>query len=259
MEETTTQPEVIENEINTGIVITGAYADKLRRTLFAQLSGYVRKGKEYAREIARASGEVNKLLYIAIVENLKSDKGDAVRIRIKYRYDPRINKLTWDYSTLRIEFFKRKPDDEVNSIVKKVIDTHLKEIMEQYARPEYVEETKPQTMVERIEAINLSEIIGKADPIGETSIGGVVFKLSNKSGVEIGIASVEPRGDSWIIDAVVIYSGKAYRVYGRTDKNRYIYLSNPDILVKDIVNYKPVPISSEDAQKLISGKMGEIT
>lgn len=256
MEETAPRPEVIENEINTGIIITGAYADKLRRTLFAQLRDYVRRSRECAREAARASGEINKLLYVAIVETLKSDKGDAVRIRVKYRFDPVNNKISWDYGSLRVEFFKRQPDNEVESVVRKVIETRLKEIVEQFGRPTRIEETKP---AEELVEIKLTDVLGSADPIGETSIGGLVFKLSSKSGEELGIASVEPRGEGWIVDAIIIHSGKAYRIYGRAHRDRRVYESNPDLLVKDIATYRLIPISTEDAEKLISGKMGEIT
>uniref|UniRef100_A0A7C4HE11 DUF2258 domain-containing protein n=1 Tax=Staphylothermus marinus TaxID=2280 RepID=A0A7C4HE11_STAMA len=262
MEETVREPEVIENEINTGIVITGAYADKLRRTLFAQLSKYIRKSKEHAREAARASGELNKLLYIIIVENLKSDKGDAVRIRIKYRFDPRVNRIDWDYDTLRIEFFKRQSDEEVNNIVKKTLETRLDEIKREFTpipREEAKAESSRETIVERVESINLYELIGSVVPIGETSIGGVVFKLSDRRGEELGIVSVEPGGDTLIIDAIVIYGGRAYRAYGRSNKDKNVYLSNPNELLKDLSNIKPLPITSEVAEKMISQKMGELT
>jgi len=40
----------IENELSTGLVIAGAYADKLRRTLFAQLRDLVKKNRDFARK-----------------------------------------------------------------------------------------------------------------------------------------------------------------------------------------------------------------
>ena len=275
----TSQSEIIENELNTGIVIAGAYADKLRRTLFAQLRDYVKQNKEFAREVARAAGEVNRILYIILVENLKSEKGDAVRIRIKYRFDPRQWKIMWDYSTLRVEFYKRQPDEQVNQVVKKVIEERLKEVMEQYAEAPSREEAekameealgreevkaeqevKPSETTQPIEKVEekLVDIIGSIDPIGETASEGVVFKIASKEGENIGIVSLEPRAGEWVIDAILVYGGKAYRIYTKASKDKQHYMENPSELVNELSKTKPVPISSEDAKKLIEGKVGEI-
>lgn len=115
------------NELNTGIVIAGAYASKIRRSLFAQLASAVRSSKEAAKEVARASAELNWILYRAIVESLKADKGDAVRVRVKYTYDPSKNRVEWDYSTLRVELFRRVPDSEVESKVREVLEKNVEE------------------------------------------------------------------------------------------------------------------------------------
>ncbi len=277
-QEETQTSEIIENELNTGLVIAGAYADKLRRTLFAQLRDYVKKNKEFAREVARAAGEVNRLLYIILVENLKSDKGDAVRIRIKYRFDPREMKIRWEYDTLRIEFFKRQPDEQVNEVAKKVIKEKLKEVMEQYAeapsreeaeeamrealetkeaKEEATEATETTQPIEKTEE-NIVDLIGSVDPIGETASEGVVFKVTSKEGENIGLISLEPRAGEWIIDAIIIHAGKAYRMYTKASKDKQTYMDNPSSLVEELSKSKPVPISSEDARKLIEGKMGEI-
>ncbi len=277
-QEETQTSEIIENELNTGLVIAGAYADKLRRTLFAQLRDYVKKNKEFAREVARAAGEVNRLLYIILVENLKSDKGDAVRIRIKYKFDPREMKIRWEYDTLRIEFFKRQPDEQVNEVAKKVIKEKLKEVMEQYAeapsreeaeeamrealetkeaKEEATEATETTQPIEKTEE-NIVDLIGSVDPIGETASEGVVFKVTSKEGENIGLISLEPRAGEWIIDAIIIHAGKAYRMYTKASKDKQTYMDNPSSLVEELSKSKPVPISSEDARKLIEGKMGEI-
>ena len=277
-QEETQTSEIIENELNTGLVIAGAYADKLRRTLFAQLRDYVKKNKEFAREVARAAGEVNRLLYIILVENLKSDKGDAVRIRIKYKFDPREMKIRWEYDTLRIEFFKRQPDEQVNEVAKKVIKEKLKEVMEQYAeapsreeaeeamrealetkeaKEEATEATETTQPIEKTEE-NIVDLIGSVDPIGETASEGVVFKVTSKEGENIGLISLEPRAGEWIIDAIIIHAGKAYRMYTKASKDKQTYMDNPSLLIEELSKSKPVPISSEDARKLIEGKMGEI-
>ncbi|OYT40902.1 MAG: hypothetical protein B6U89_00740 [Desulfurococcales archaeon ex4484_58] len=277
MSEEKTETGVVENELSTGLVIAGAYADKLRRTLFAQLRDYVKRDKEFAREVARASGEINRLLYIILVENLKCDKGDVVRIRAKYRLDPRDMRIKWDYDTLRVEYFKRHPDEEVNNIVRKVLKEKLDEVLEQYriapsreeaekmlrgeTKEEWGEEKTLEVMsatqpLERIDEIISS--IGSADPIGETSSGGVVFKLVSREGENIGIAALEPRGDSLIIDSVIIYKGKAYRIYGKAEKTRQEYVEKPELLINELNKYKPTPISEEDAKSIIQGKMEEI-
>ncbi|MEM1826060.1 MAG: DUF2258 domain-containing protein, partial [Desulfurococcaceae archaeon] len=81
----------------------------------------------------------------------------------------------------------------------------------------------------------------------------------DRRGEELGIVSVEPGGDTLIIDAIVIYGGRAYRAYGRSNKDKNVYLSNPNELLKDLSNIKPLPITSEVAEKMISQKMGELT
>jgi hypothetical protein len=210
--------EIIEKELSTGLVIAGAYANKLRRTLFAQLRDLVKQNKEFAREVARASGEINRLLYIILVENLKCDKGDVVRIRVKYRVDPREWRITWDYDTLRIEYFKRQPDEEVMKIAKKVLEEKLAEIQEQYreapsreeaekilrgevktpeeewgvVKEEKAEEktlevmgtTQPIAVEEKkvpVEKPFPETTVSIITPIGETLLGGAIFRLANEA------------------------------------------------------------------------------
>lgn len=268
--------EIVENELSTGLVIAGAYADKLRRTLFAQLKDYVKKDKELAKEVARASGEVNRLLYYIIVENLGSDKGDVVRIRVKYVFDPREKRIRWNYDTLRIEYFKRQPDEHVNEVIKNVIKEKLKEVMEQYAvtpsreeargeveevkteKEKEISEIETTQPIEEVSEENILQIIGSADPIGETVLGGVVFKIVSREGENIGIASLEPHAGEWVIDAIIIHSSKAYRAYVKTSKDKQTYMNNPSLIIEELKKSKLTPISSEDAKKLIEGKMGEI-
>ncbi len=124
---------IISNELNTGIVIAGAYASKVRRSLFAQLSNIVRSNKNASKEVARASAELNWVLYRAIVESLKADKGDAVRVRIKYTYDPAQNKLEWDYDSLRVELFRRVPDGEVEEKVRETVKRDAEEARKRFS------------------------------------------------------------------------------------------------------------------------------
>lgn len=92
--------------LNTGLIIAGAYADKARRVLMAQVKGQVNP-----QEAVRASAELNKVLYEVIVNGIKADKGDVVRVVIDYELNN--NQIKWNFETLRIELFKRVPDEEV--------------------------------------------------------------------------------------------------------------------------------------------------
>jgi len=102
--------------LSTGFIIAGAYADKVRKTLFAQLRDHVKRGEVSTQEVARAAAELNRVLYHILVERLKSDKGDVVRARVEY--DVKDGKVVWDYDTLQLEVFKRVPDEEVRRIVR---------------------------------------------------------------------------------------------------------------------------------------------
>lgn len=104
-------------QFNTGLVIAGAYADKVRRTLFAQLKDYVRKGEVTSQEVAKAIGELNMILYNIIVEEMKLDKGDVVRITLQYGIEN--GQIKWNYSSLRIEVFKKIPDENVQEAISK--------------------------------------------------------------------------------------------------------------------------------------------
>ncbi len=98
-------------QLSTGFVIAGAYADKLRKTLFAQLRDRVKAGEITGNEVARAAGEINRFVYEILVNKLKLDKGDVVRIRVEY--DVRDGQIVWHYDTLTIEAFRRIPEEEI--------------------------------------------------------------------------------------------------------------------------------------------------
>ena len=106
-------------QLSTGLIIAGAYADKIRKTLFAQLRDFIKRGEVAPQEIARASAELNRILYYIIVDKLKSDKGDVIRARIEY--EVKNGKIQWLYGTLRLEYFKRVADEEVSKVVESVV------------------------------------------------------------------------------------------------------------------------------------------
>ncbi|RLG02295.1 MAG: DUF2258 domain-containing protein [Thaumarchaeota archaeon] len=99
------------NEISTGLVIAGAYADKLRRTLFAQLSSKIKSKEISTTAVAKASRDLNMLLYNILVEKLAVKKGDVVRIRIGYTLED--GEIKWDYDSLNIEVYRRVGEEEV--------------------------------------------------------------------------------------------------------------------------------------------------
>jgi len=100
--------------LNTGLIIAGAYADKARRVLMAQV-----RGQADVQEVVRASAELNKLLFKVVVNELKAGKGDVVRIVVDYEVEG--GQIRWNLDTLRVELFKRVPDEEV----KKRVDAAL--------------------------------------------------------------------------------------------------------------------------------------
>jgi hypothetical protein len=97
--------------LRSGAVILGAYASKIRKTLFAQLKDKLKTGEISGQEVARAAGELNKTLYTLFVERLKLEKGDVVRISIDYEMEGQ--KINWKLDTIKIECFKRVPEEEI--------------------------------------------------------------------------------------------------------------------------------------------------
>ncbi len=266
-------------ELSTGLIIAGAYADKLRRTLFAQLRDMVRQDKEFAREVARASGEINRLLFIILVEKLKVDKGDVVRIRVQY--DVENGKIKWYYDTLRVEYFKRVSDEEVAKAVKEVLAEKLKEVQEQYAiapsreeaekilkgeKEEFkIEETKEimgktqplekeEIVEEKIE--NITSMVLEAAPIGETIEGGLLFELKGSNGENIGIASIESRAGTYVTEAIILpRAGEAYKAYIKLSKSLNEYREKPELLIEELKKAPITKISAEEAKEILREKM----
>lgn len=104
--------------LSTGLIIAGAYADKVRRVLFAQLRDAVKSGELTNQEVARAAALLNRVLFTILVEHMKTDKGDVIRARIDY--EVRDGEIHWLWDTLRLEVFRRVPQDEVDEIVRAV-------------------------------------------------------------------------------------------------------------------------------------------
>lgn len=106
--------------LNVGTIIAGAYADKVRRTLFAVTREYQSSGLK-SEDIAYAAATLNQLLYKIIVEKLKCDKGDVVRITIDF--DVKDGKIEWRYETLKLEWYVKKDQSLVDQAVKEVLES----------------------------------------------------------------------------------------------------------------------------------------
>ncbi len=107
------------NKLSTGFIIAGAYATKVRRTLFAQLKEEMKAGHVSGTEIARAAGELNRILFEVLVNRLNLDKGDVVRVRIEYVVEE--GTIKWRFGTLEIEAFRRIPEADIREAIEEVL------------------------------------------------------------------------------------------------------------------------------------------
>jgi hypothetical protein len=165
--------QLVTNQLTTGLVITGAYADKVRKTLFAQLKDNIKKGEVVSQEVARAIAELNKVLYYIFVEKLKLDKGDVVRVRIEYTIEN--GKIKWKYENLQIEVFKRQ---DVSSIISEII-------------PEIEKLIIPNYVIERISTTILGDYIYRIK-LNDKDVGRIVLtKIDEELGILHG-AIIEP-------------------------------------------------------------------
>ncbi len=161
--------------LKSGLVIAGAYADKVRRVLFAQLKDNIKRGELDSKEVARAAGELNRLLFEILVYKLGIDKGDVVRISVDY--DVVNGSIEWKLDTLKIEAWRRIPQEEVDKAVS--------------------------TITEKAEEIVSSAIEFEVEELGETETGDIVYELRHRDRV-VGALAVTPlNGEALIRGAVV--------------------------------------------------------
>lgn len=102
-------------ELSSGLIIAGAYASKVRRTMFAQAKSL----GVPSDEVVRSTAELNMVLYEILVNRLRLNKGDVVRVRIDYEVEN--GRIRWLYDTLRVEAFRRISDEEVRRGVRDVV------------------------------------------------------------------------------------------------------------------------------------------
>jgi len=159
--------------LNTGLVIVGAYADKVRRTIFAQLKDKIKAKEIDSKMVAKASGDLNKLLYEIFVNRLKLDKGDVVRIVVDY--DVENGEVVWNLESLRIEVFKRIPEEEYAEIV----GESVKKIEEL----EEVEEVRMR--IERVGETDLGDVVYEIR-VGDEKVGALVLTPLDGEGIVRG-------------------------------------------------------------------------
>jgi len=177
--------------LKSGAVILGAYATKIRKTLFAQLRDKVKAGEIPSQEIPRAAGELNRTLYVLFVERLKLEKGDVVRLSVEY--DIEDQKIKWKWDTIKIECFKRIPEDEIRK--------NLSAIM------------------------SGEEIKRSVRKLRESKLGDIIFEVL-ENGKQIGLLIVTPLDEEVIIRGGIrpstLISKIKVKIEGRIEE----YLSN---------------------------------
>lgn len=157
-------------KLSSGLVIAGAYADKVRRTLFAQLRDMIKREEIESKEVARAAAELNRLLYELFVNKLKLDKGDVVRVRVDYEVEEGV--IKWNLETLEVEAFRRIPEEEVKSALSEVVS--------------------------RAEEIAEAEVEYEVEEIGETDLGDMVYAIKLE-GEEVGAVIATPINEESVV------------------------------------------------------------
>lgn len=263
-------------QLSTGFVIAGAYADKLRRVLFAQLRDRIRSGEIDNKTVAMRAGELNRLLFEILVNKLKIDKGDVVRIRIEY--DVVNGDIRWKLDTLRIEAFRRIPDDEVERVVKESIKRYeeilASEVSEEErawteAKERDVEREVQRRAAEARAAVSgprfytlddLGIVLSNAAFYGKTTTGEHIAVLKDNKGENIGIAALEPLdGSTRAVVILVPGKKKAYRATISIDRRIDDIANDPGILIEAAKLAKYVEIGREEAESFIKRKLEELT
>lgn len=163
-------------KLSSGYIIVGAYADKIRRTLFAQLRDKIKAKEMDSKTVAKAAADLNKLLYEILVNKLKLDKGDVVRIRVEYEVLD--GEIRWILESLKIEAFRRIPDDEIEPILREAIHR-----------------------IEELEEIE--EVRFEVERVGETDLGDDVYFV--KLGEEkVGALVVTPLDGEAIVRGAIV-------------------------------------------------------
>ena len=173
--------------VSSGLIIAGAYANKIRRVLFAGAKGLVDP-----KEIARAAGELNAILF-EVLRRLGADKGDVIRIIVEY--DVEEGKIKWKWDTLELQHFKVVPETGEKA---KII---LKELLEERVHAEI-----PEMVVEYLGATEdgLEDIFTVKAIIGgeERTVGAVRIIYTNDEGKGLSVIVLPDRTPCKIVFTV---------------------------------------------------------
>jgi hypothetical protein len=199
--------------LKSGAVILGAYASKIRKTLFAQLKDKVKAGEISSQEIARAAGELNKTLYVLFVERLKLEKGDVVRVSIEYEMWKQ--EIKWKWDTIKIECFKRISEDEIMK--------NLSEILK---------EGKTKYIIRKLR---------------ETKLGDIIFEiLENEK--QTGLIVVTPLNEEIVVRGAIRPTTLIPKIRMKIEGNIEEYLSNS---LKEILE-SGKQVEKEEVEKIVS-------
>ena len=251
-------------QLSTGLVIAGAYADKLRRVLFAQLRDKIKKKEITGQQVAQRAGQLNRLLFDIIVNRLKLDKGDAVRIRIEY--EVKDGDIEWKLDTLRIEAFRRIPDEEVEKAIRETI----KAAEEVLAKPVSAEEaawTGEKAEKPREEKVEIKEYpppqrIARLKPLGRMK-NGALYILYGEDGTNLGILTIEMHDGKTKLDSIIVLEGKAYRLETILDKPYTEAIreveEEPEKILEVLNQPKYREMRREEAERVLREKMQSIS
>ncbi len=219
--------------LSTGFIIAGAYADKVRRTLFAQ----TRSNGVPSSEVVRASAELNRILFRVIVEKLGIDKGDVVRVRIDYNIED--GRVKWNYETLQIEAFRRIPDENV----RKAVEEALKEGTS-------AEASKPDTTKEESVVKEVSETQYSLEKVGVNAGGEDVYMIKDERRETVGVLSLRSSDNKLSYKLVGVDLGEKPfyadgEITGEHDPKR--------LLLELLKNAERKAVSREEARERIKG------
>lgn len=212
--------------LKSGLVLSAGYAVKLRKTLFAQLRDLVKQDKEFAGRVAYYSGLLNRALFTLLVEELKVDKLDVVRISINYDVDEVNKSIIWKWDTLKIEIYKRVPPETYENTLKNFI---LK-------APE----------------LALRAVKYTASKLGDTFDGDVVYEIKIEE-KEVGAAVVFPIDENTIALKVAAVMEPTSAIFEKA-KLELAGRSIEEVLVEQLGKIMQIArhISHEEAFKIIN-------
>ena len=199
--------------LNTGLVRVAGYAPKVRRTLLAQLKPAIAAGEVSPREAVYKAAQLNRLLYISLVEELHLQKNDIVRVRVDYELSD--GELKWNLDTVRIDVWRA--DDALSA---KVAET-LKAVAER-------EKWREQRLTARLVA---------SSPLGEE-----VYELL-RGDARVGAVKVVKTDDTAVVIGAVLDPPVKIKATVKTVE---------DIAaVAESATATEAPVAREEAEKIV--------